>query len=280
MAFVGAQLAGGTIRTPWGMIRKPTAAESDVPVEMPFAPGAGVILLRDVPFEVAVVEHPTGSEVLENPLQAAAARVGASLQHVADMVSLSFLLALNREHRVAPIHVWTLIDNPLGVAGHSWPMGFMPVPSQALTPDDHRRVHRWAERINGRYHKRIEIAVKRTLASYTRRLDPADRLIDAIVALENLFGAGSGELKFRISSGCAFLLERKAAERPGLQKEIGRLYDRRSDIVHGSSPRDDVHSDARAAGELAVRSLQTLFTKRPDLISAKDRTRLLIFPDA
>jgi Apea-like HEPN len=140
----------------------------------------------------------------------------------------------------------------------------------------------WANRIDRHYSDRIDIAVKRTLSSLTTRWDAMDRLIDAMVALENLFGTGSGELAFRISAGCAHLVERAPVRRVEIQKEVARLYTVRSRIVHGAhapAP-SDVDPDARAASDFAVRSLRALFLRRPELIDATDRARRLILGNA
>jgi hypothetical protein len=57
-------------------------------------------------------------------------------------------------------------------------------------------------------------------------------------ALEALFSPSTTELKFRISALIASFLERPGRPRSELQKEIGKLYDKRSAAAHGK-PRHD-----------------------------------------
>jgi hypothetical protein len=54
-------------------------------------------------------------------------------------------------------------------------------------------------------------------------------------ALEALFSPDKAELRFRVSSLIAAYLEPAGRERLSLQKEIAKLYDARSAIVHGTS---------------------------------------------
>ena len=52
-------------------------------------------------------------------------------------------------------------------------------------------------------------------------------------ALEALFSPSTTELKFRVSALIAAFLEPPGMERAKLQKEIAKLYDKRSAAAHG-----------------------------------------------
>jgi hypothetical protein len=162
--------------------------------------------------------------------------------------------------------------------GLSWFQSAVPLHPHLLITADRPRIRAWGRRIERDYSDRLDIAVKRTLSSLTTRWDPTDRLIDAVVALENLFGTGSGELAFRISAGTAYLLERDAARRAATQTHVSRLYNVRSKIVHGAHapPPSTVDPLARAATSFVVRSLRALFAQHRQLLDEKDRARLLI----
>lgn len=195
------------------------------------------------------------------------------------MLALTLLLGLDRDPAVAVARTWTLVDNPLNQGPSlSWFQSAVPLHPHVLAAPDRSRIRAWATRIERDYSDRLDIAVKRTLSSLTTLWDPTDRLIDAVVALENLFGTGSGELAFRISAGTAYLLERDPARRVATQEEVNRLYNVRSKIVHGAHapPQLTVEPLARAASTFAVRGLRTLFTKHRQLLDKKDRARLLI----
>lgn len=281
VAFIGAELRGQPLETPWGTIRRPTRGELDLPADTPVAHSQELVLATEVPLEVAVETAPPDPEGALGPSPFAdhVAATFGSLQSKADLLALTLLLGLEREPPVAIARTWTLVENPLSQGPTlSWFQNAVPLHPHVLQPSDRRRLRTWATRIDRDYSDRIEIAVKRTLSSLTRRWDTTDRLIDAVVALENLFGSDSGELTFRISAGCAYLLERDPSRRQDLQKEVARLYRVRSKIVHGAhapAP-NDVDPDARAASNIAVKSLRALFARRPDLLNAKDRALLLI----
>lgn len=237
-----------------------------------------------MPFEVRIEsERPSSDELGPSPFADEIASTFRSLQQKADLLALTLLLGLQRQPVVAIARTWTIVENPLNQGpGLSWSQSAIPLHPHVLDSGDRRRIRTWATRIDDHYSDRIEIAVKRTLSSLTTRWDATDRLIDAVVALENLFGTGSGELAFRISAGCAYLLEREPVRRIEIQKEVARLYTVRSKIVHGAhapAP-NDVDPDARAAWDFAVRSLRALFAKRPELLDAKERARLLILGNA
>jgi hypothetical protein len=66
----------------------------------------------------------------------------------------------------------------------------------ATTPSSREAIH----------HRRVDLAVRRLLSAVSYRTDPADKLIDAAVALENLFGTRQGEVTFRIAAATARLM--------------------------------------------------------------------------
>lgn len=63
--------------------------------------------------------------------------------------------------------------------------------------------------------------------------NPALTLVSLWGALEALFSPSTTELKFRVSSLIASFLELPGESRHGLQKEIAKLYDKRSAAAHG-----------------------------------------------
>lgn len=58
-------------------------------------------------------------------------------------------------------------------------------------------------------------------------------LVSLWAALEALFAPSKSELRFRVSSLIAAYLESPGAKRAALQKEVAKLYDKRSIAVHG-----------------------------------------------
>jgi hypothetical protein len=280
LGFVGMQLIGEPLDTPWGVLRAPTEGEQRLRSSTPVANSQEVVLATEIPFRLAIDPFDaSGMITREFPFTEELARTTTTLQRAADLLALSLLIGFDRDPPVAIARTWTLTESPMTQGpGLSWSQDAVPLHPHLLGARDRTRAVGAMRLVAQHYSDRIDIAVRRTLRSLTARTDPTDRLIDAIVALENLFGAGQGELSFRISASCARLLRRQAKPRSDLQKEIARLYTVRSKVVHGLHAPDPttIASDATAASTLAVDSLRALFKEQPDLIDLKDRSRALI----
>ncbi len=281
VAFVGAELRGQPLKTPWGTVRAPSNGELDFRADTPVAHSQELVLETEIPLKLWFDTDPPAPDggIRPSPFSDEVGKIYSDIQRKADLLALTLLLGVDRDPVVAIARTWTLIENPLNQGPTlSWVQNAVPLHPHVLMPVDRRRVRTWAARIERGYNDRIEIAVKRTLSSLTTRGDATDRLIDAVIALENLFGTRSGKLTFHISTGCAYLLERDATRRVKVKKEVSRLYAVRSKIVHGERARSahEVEPDAAAAAAFAVRSLRALFENRPALIDKPDRSRLLI----
>jgi len=77
----------------------------------------------------------------------------------------------------------------------------------------------------------LRIAIDYLLSSRTSERDE-DSLINCMIAIEALFG-GRDELKYRISHRVASLLGKNDGSREEIFTTMKKLYDKRSDIVHG-----------------------------------------------
>ncbi len=278
VAFAGAELRGQPLKTPWGTVRAPSNGELDFRADTPFAHSQELVLETEIPLKLRIDTGPPAPDggIGPSPFSDEVGKIYSAIQRKADRLALTLLLGVDRNPAVAIVQTWTLIENPLNQGPTlSWFQNAAPLHQHVLKTVDRRRIRTWAPRIERHYSDRIEIAVKRTLSSLTTRGDATDRLIDAVIALENLFGTGDGELTFRISAGCAYLLERDVTQRGKVQNEVSRLYNARSKIVHGAHalPAHKVEPDAAAATVFAVRSLRVLFANRPKLIDNRDRDR-------
>lgn len=113
-----------------------------------------------------------------------------------------------------------------------------------------------------------EIALKRFLLGCTRD-DPADALVDFAVALEALLlpGSATTELRYRFRLHGARFIASHPVERQGLFDQLGRVYDARSSLVHGGSPRVPVGQAMEEAKVLARRGLlKALSSEFPDKV--------------
>ena len=140
-----------------------------------------------------------------------------------------------------------------------------------LSSGECEAVEFWCELVEAHWSPRVDIAVRRVLSAAHARADPADRLVDSVIAWENLFGTSEGEPRLRISAAMAWLLARSGVERQDLQREVKQLYDDRSKIVHGASFNEvAIAEKASRALELARRSLRVLLQERPELLGLPD----------
>ena len=131
----------------------------------------------------------------------------------------------------------------------------------------------WLTSCAGKGDRSTELAIRRTAASFGiggGRLGVEDRLIDAGIALEAMYGPfDGGEITRKISQRAAWLLGRSAAEGRAISKEMKSFYATRSKVVHGTAGKDRQKrerelADALASGrELARRTLFGLLARGP-----------------
>jgi hypothetical protein len=270
---------GGRVQTPWGALRKPTDAERERIGDL----GA---VVGDVVFEVPVtmklyLGSGTGEQhgQTSNSLTEVTERLHADLNERAAKLALSVLLAVERERAIAPVRSWTMFDSIFHPgAGLSWTRLAFALSSECLQSNDRRDIRIWGDRVRKHYHPSITVAVQRVLSAVSHRLDPTDGLIDAVIALENLFGTSSaqGELTFRVSTASAWLLESTTARRRQRRHRVSAIYRERSKIVHGNAPGSDVAQYRDDAVSVVRESLKALFRDRPDLLPNRDRSIDLI----
>lgn len=120
-----------------------------------------------------------------------------------------------------------------------------------------------------------EIAIKRFLMGCTRD-DPADALVDFVVALEALLlpGRSETEMGYRFRLHGAYSIASHPSERQGLYDQLKSVYDVRSSLVHGGRPREPVGQATNNARTLARRGLlEALESEFPDKVYSE---RLLL----
>jgi hypothetical protein len=140
---------------------------------------------------------------------------------------------------------------------------------EALRPTDEEELTRWATIIRDAHQPSLDLAVRRTLSSVASRAEPADALVDAVIALESLFGTGSSEVGFRVSAAVAWLLEHDKKSRLSRQKSVNALYGLRSNIVHGQHiPATELHERRLEACRVATDSIRQLLSEYPELVGA------------
>jgi len=188
-----------------------------------------------------------------------------------ETLRLALLLSTKRDPAPIVVGTWQFFVEPLGQGrsmGWNDPRrapGLMPASLASHEVDDWAR---WASLIHKRRRPNIDVAIRRTLAAAAERGDPTDALVDAVIAWENLVGSRQGEPTLRVSAALAWLLGSDADERSLLKKQIGDVYNARSDIVHGNRNLDPEEAGRfrQEALDIAVRALRGLFRDRAELL--------------
>nr|WP_237525387.1 HEPN domain-containing protein [Streptomyces sp. SID4985] len=129
----------------------------------------------------------------------------------------------------------------------------------------------WASTLETSHPKNLNVALRRIVKAANGRLEPADILVDAVLAWENMF-SGTPETNLRVCGSIAHILEPNDFDkRFELFRELKKIYTMRSNIVHGKSEPSlvQLHSAAESALETALSSMRALY-RIPELLSAKD----------
>ena len=292
LVFTGLTMANeARVETPWGVLRTLTTSErkasppslegsvsgTDHEGKSVTVSYAGEIVLDSaVPYSLVIRSWvPSKGVISEFPKFPDTPGSGAVTRRL-EAIQLATLLAVDRPPGswVNARLAWHWTADPLAhgrVTGWNdvrTSPGFMPY---ELSDDDCRELAAWLGRINDHWVPQIDIAVRRFISAAHSRTDPADRLVDSVIAWENLFGTSEGEPRFRVTSAMACLLEAEGHSRISTQSRLKRLYDARSRVVHGA--RIDTPSliqDGNDALLFARQSLQGLFRDRPDLLHEPD----------
>ena len=156
-----------------------------------------------------------------------------------------------------------------------------PVPPVTLDGDMATEAESWSHKLAANQPHSLDVGMRRLLSAVTVRFDPADGLVDAVICWENMFGTAQ-ETRFRVCGAMAKILEPASpAKRGQLNKELKRIYDVRSKLVHGSHK---VPGPREAAGDrdkallYALDSIRKLHG-RPDLLAitgSADRSTTLL----
>jgi hypothetical protein len=178
-----------------------------------------------------------------------------------------------------PTFQLTVLPYETPISGHYQLILAPPAVERRLEAEECAEIIRWATILKDKYSPRLEVAARRIIAAFSQRLDPADRLIDAVTAWESMFSADQ-EAALRVTASIAWLLELDAGARDTLQRELNGIYKLRSSVVHGRKVDPvEVYNASRRASEVAIEALAGLLEQRPELIpddpSVRSRRLLL-----
>jgi hypothetical protein len=193
-----------------------------------------------------------------------------------DMVRLAFLLAAWPELPSPPRQVSSQVFDPFFFPNRRGHL-LAALPSAPLSVDTQAEVVQWAQRIAEHFHPVIALAIRRALSAADTLRELDDAVVDAVIALEALFGTGKTEVGFRLQLAVAFLVGDSEAKRKQIFDQVGELYNARSELVHGTViavPRLMVLRQQAIA--LVINCLRRLFDTEQQLISDQGRGKTII----
>jgi hypothetical protein len=281
VAFVGLTLPDGvSIDLSAGQLRSPRAA--DDPFLVPREVGATAILSTTYPLTIHEIRPWRPTEHPELPPRGweGVRKIQQEAQREIDLTRLAAVLASTAEHPWSLTQVASMVVDPTLPGGAmSWERNPMIVRQAELDAHGGARIVDWRLKVDAQHSPKLEIAMRRVLGAAGNRLDPVDGLVDAVIAWENCFGTDS-ETTFRVTSAIACLLEGDEDARLGRLRELKKIYEKRSRIVHGA-----LDLDLASAGKLrddaldvALDCLRLLYTTHTHLIpmAPADRSTTLL----
>jgi Apea-like HEPN len=265
-----------TLATPWGQLRG---------IKRPGFDYVGldgwvkaITLVLNVPRRIAIPIVPLPVEqIAVGPWKT------SEENNVLGLLALAFVVSRNADRRVAPVAVWTRTVSPFAPHG-SYTVRSPLVPAimrPTLNESDCVAVEGWCRLLQQHRHLKpgIHIAGARLVSAVSGRTDTVDRLIDAVVAWENLVGADS-ETTFRVTAGIAKLIEDDPSKRATLVRQLKDIYGLRSRAVHGADVgQNNLSAAADLAVEIGITALKRLYDKGPQWLtvrSSKRADRLLL----
>ncbi len=284
--FSGISLPEGThAQTPWGVLR-PVPAPLATLISVGPGPATTSILatLRLTPIVISQETEPQFFPHIEQwtsqiermrqllPLACALATIDRERWRPGENIRLSFL---DRRRRCAPIVTFESFIFPLS-SGRPYCSGdrsLSPMLSNVTVESEQLvEIEEWTHRLE-RHHDTFQVAAKRIVSAIAQRSDMSDALIDAVIAWESLVGTRT-ETVFRVTAALAKLLEQESSRRMALRKELNKIYDVRSRVVHGELVNSlHVWEAADRAIDVCLRALGAFFSRPEDWLTAKSSER-------
>jgi hypothetical protein len=123
--------------------------------------------------------------------------------------------------------------------------------------------------------KRTDTAVRRLLYAAARdRIE--DELVDLVVGLESLISGGQRDsLAYKFRLRVAALIGRTGNDRMNIMTTANHIYDTRSKVAHGDTPKHDVNEMTKTADAYLRRAIAVLI-ERPEFLDADTLDRALV----
>ena len=201
------------------------------------------------------------------------------IEDIQDNLALAFIFS-NKEKLTSISHRWSCTFDLLNQGTSiSWnDQHFHTTNPTICSEKEISNVSYWYNTITSTNDDKIKIAKHRLLSATSKRTTNLDSFIDGIIALENIFGHGSGEIGFKLSMGVAFLLEDDSENIKNLQKQVTRLYSDRSKVLHGAKilTIEEEKNNKEKTLQILIDCLKHLYQNN-ELIADQERGKTIIF---
>ncbi|MCZ4590639.1 HEPN domain-containing protein [Rhodococcus opacus] len=192
---------------------------------------------------------------------------------IVERLRFAVLLSSGVEEALATTEIFKALANPMVGAAAHLPSGLPHNNSaHALSREAADELDEWLPRV-ANMPDQLLLPMRRLIRAAAERDDPVDRLIDAVIAWEGLFGANP-EIKFQVTGAISVLLETEdMTKRSALMVELGKIYGMRSTFVHGSGQVGDKKLSIETVSERAMRAVTLAIMvfrevlQRPDLVA-------------
>jgi len=254
------EFAGGVSEIVPGVVRPPTGGSKGAHL--------GFVAVTDLDVRIRVLMPQEFNSVRLVPTE-------SPLKRNTDSISLAVPLAAERAEPVAVVHTTTLSLNPFRNGGYSWKLrqgtSWAPV---ELTTDEMKDLRQWCDQIHGANDIRARTAVQRAVRALSERDDAVDSFIDAIIAFESLFGERQ-QVALSLATCVSRLLDSNPSRRRETYNRVKKLYDQRSNILHGAS--QPTQAQTMEYRDEALRYLtacfRILYRQRPELLAMRASER-------
>lgn len=136
-----------------------------------------------------------------------------------------------------------------------------------------KAIEDWAGIVERNHITAVDLAARKLISAISQRNDPADALIDAVIAWENLVGT-SQEVTFRVTGALAKIIVPEVSARKTRMRELKKVYAVRSKLVHGTSVNGKEITDACAdAISVAIQALCFSYRRGAEWLSMSSEQR-------
>jgi hypothetical protein len=225
----------------------------------------GCMLVFDVDYEIAIFKRNDIQVGKEWPTHLPNER----LNRISTEVALAVALAIGENRLASMQYTCHFFVDPLMIRSMSWRARFSPQPEYVILEDnDVGELVKWVDLVSSVPRDGILVSVRRYLSALNERTDPADSLIDSIIAMESLFGERS-EISLAVSSCASRLIGVDEQDRREIFQDVKKLYNLRSEIVHGRRVhrREELLKASARSSRILTDCIRKLYADRSELLS-------------